>query len=145
MPTPLTQPCWAACDGWFQVIRLPENRGEISVCGKEGLRLRIGPARVVSPEEAATYQLIKSKRQKGMGWQNPMGGAEPMAKNIKYAVAGEFLLALLKFLSRRVFVLLLGRAYLGLNGLFADVLSMLSMPPFLSFLSRRYLISPISR
>lgn len=80
-----------------------------------------------------------------MGWQNPMGGAEPMAKNIKYAVAGEFLLALLKFLSRRVFVLLLGRAYLGLNGLFADVLSMLSMPPFLSFLSRRYLISPISR
>jgi len=74
-----------------------------------------------------------------------MGSTEPITKNIKYAVAGEFLLAVLKFLSRRVFVLLLGRAYLGLNGLFADVLSMLSMPPFLSFLSRRYLISPISR
>ena len=56
-----------------------------------------------------------------------MGSAEHMAKNIKYAVAGEFLLAVLKFLSRRVFVLLLGREYLGLNGLFTDVLSMLSL------------------
>ena len=56
-----------------------------------------------------------------------MGSTEPITKNIKYAVAGEFLLAVLKFLSRRVFVLLLGREYLGLNGLFADVLSMLSL------------------
>lgn len=56
-----------------------------------------------------------------------MGGTEHITKNIKYAVAGEFLLAVLKFLSRRVFVLLLGREYLGLNGLFTDVLSMLSL------------------
>ena len=42
-------------------------------------------------------------------------------KNIKYAVAGELLLAVLKFISRRVFVLMLGREYLGLNGLFTDV------------------------
>ncbi|MCI8304609.1 MAG: hypothetical protein HFF52_08280 [Lawsonibacter sp.] len=56
-----------------------------------------------------------------------MGSAEHITKNIKYAVAGEFLLAVLKFLSRRVFVLLLGREYLGLNGLFTDVLSMLSL------------------
>ena len=56
-----------------------------------------------------------------------MNSAEHMAKNVKYAVAGEFLLAVLKFLSRRVFVLLLGREYLGLNGLFTDVLSMLSL------------------
>ena len=48
-------------------------------------------------------------------------------KNIKYAVAGELLLAALKFISRRVFVLMLGREYLGLNGLFTDVLSMLSL------------------
>ncbi len=32
---------------------LAENRGEVSVCGNEGLRLRAGPARVLSPEEAA--------------------------------------------------------------------------------------------
>lgn len=56
-----------------------------------------------------------------------MNSAEHMAKNVKYAVAGEFLLAVLKFLSRRVFVLLLGREYLGLNVLFTDVLSMLSL------------------
>lgn len=56
-----------------------------------------------------------------------MVSAEHFTKNIKYAVAGELLLAVLKFLSRRVFVLLLGREYLGLNGLFTDVLSMLSL------------------
>ena len=50
-----------------------------------------------------------------------------ITKNIKYVVASEFLLAVLKFLSRRVFVLLLGREYLGLNGLFTDMLSMLSL------------------
>ena len=87
---------WAARDGRFQVIHLPENRGvsnarnegvrralgeyiafvdsddyveryflealydalvenrgDISICGNEGLRLRVGPAQVLSPEEAA--------------------------------------------------------------------------------------------
>ena len=56
-----------------------------------------------------------------------MSGAEHVTKNMKYALFGECLLAVLKFLSRRVFVLLLGREYLGLNGLFTDVLSMLSL------------------
>ncbi len=56
-----------------------------------------------------------------------MDRAAPMEKNLKFAMAGELLLAVLKCLSRRVFVLLLGREYLGLNGLFADVLSMLSL------------------
>ncbi len=32
---------------------LTENRGEISICGNEGLRLSVGPAQVLSPEEAA--------------------------------------------------------------------------------------------
>ena len=50
-----------------------------------------------------------------------------MEKNLKFAMAGELLLAVLKCLFCRVFVLLLGREYLGLNGLFADVLSMLSL------------------
>ena len=56
-----------------------------------------------------------------------MDRAAPMEKNLKFAMAGELLLAVLKCLPRRVFVLLLGREYLGLNGLFADVLSMLSL------------------
>lgn len=56
-----------------------------------------------------------------------MDRAEPMKKNLKFVMAGELLLAVLKFLSRRVFVLLLGKEYLGLNGLFTDVLSMLSL------------------
>lgn len=53
--------------------------------------------------------------------------AEHITRNAKYAVAGELLLAALKFVSRRMFVLLLGSEYLGLNSLFADVLSMLSL------------------
>ena len=56
-----------------------------------------------------------------------MDRAAHIEKNLKFAMAGELLLAVLKFLSRRVFVLLLGREYLGLNGLFTDVLSMLSL------------------
>lgn len=56
-----------------------------------------------------------------------MNRAVHIKRNLKFAVAGEFLLAVLKFASRRVFVLLLGREYLGLNGLFTDVLSMLSL------------------
>lgn len=56
-----------------------------------------------------------------------MDRSEHITKNAKYALAGELLLAVLKFISRRVFVLLLGREYLGLSGLFTDVLSMLSL------------------
>ena len=56
-----------------------------------------------------------------------MDRAARMEKNLKFVMAGELLLAVLKFLSRRVFVLLLGREHLGLNGLFTDVLSMLSL------------------
>ena len=55
-----------------------------------------------------------------------MNRTEYLAKNVKFTMAGELLLALLKFVSRRVFVVLLGKEYLGLNGLFADVHSMLS-------------------
>ena len=45
-----------------------------------------------------------------------MDRAARMEKNLKFVMAGELLLAVLKFLSRRVFVLLLGREHLGLNG-----------------------------
>lgn len=56
-----------------------------------------------------------------------MDRAEYIKRNVKFAVAGELLQAVLKFVSRRVFVLLLGEEYLGINGLFTDVLSMLSL------------------
>ena len=56
-----------------------------------------------------------------------MNRGEPIAKNLKCILFSEFLLAALKFLSRRVFVLLLGKEYLGINGLFTDILSVLSL------------------
>ncbi len=56
-----------------------------------------------------------------------MDRAECITKNFRYAVAGELLMAVLKFVSRRAFIVLLGKEYLGLNGLFNDVLSMLSL------------------
>lgn len=56
-----------------------------------------------------------------------MDGKGSVAKNLKYILASELVLAGLKFISRRVFVLALGREYLGLNGLFTDILSMLSL------------------
>lgn len=56
-----------------------------------------------------------------------MDKAAHIKRNLKFAIAGELLLAALKFLSRRAFVILLGREYLGLNGLFTDILSVLSL------------------
>ena len=56
-----------------------------------------------------------------------MDRAKHMTKNIKFAVAGEVLLAVGNLVSRRAFILLLGKEYLGINSLFTDVLSMLSL------------------
>ena len=56
-----------------------------------------------------------------------MDRTEHIAKNLKFAAASELTLAVLKFVFRRVFVLLLGKEYLGLNGLFTDILSVLSL------------------
>ena len=39
----------------------------------------------------------------------------------------EMLVVILKFVTRTVFIRTLGKAYLGINGLFADVISMLSL------------------
>ena len=55
------------------------------------------------------------------------GQGHRIVKNFKYTVASELVLAILKFLSRRFFVLFLGKGYLGLNGLFTDLLSVLSL------------------
>ena len=56
-----------------------------------------------------------------------MGRRKGIAKNVTWIVAGEMLLAIVKFVSRRVFVLLLGKEYLGITGLFTDILSVLSL------------------
>ena len=49
------------------------------------------------------------------------------AKNVTLTTASELVLALLKFLSRRIFVVFLGKEYLGISGLFTDILSLLSL------------------
>jgi len=56
-----------------------------------------------------------------------MDRTEHVVKNLKFATVSELMLAVLKFVSRRVFVLLLGKEYLGISGLFTDILSMLSL------------------
>ncbi len=48
-------------------------------------------------------------------------------KNIKYSWIGQILLLVANFASRRVFVQVLGEEYLGLSGLFSDVLILLSL------------------
>ena len=56
-----------------------------------------------------------------------MERVEHAAKNLKFSMASEMILAILKFISRKIFVLFLGKEYLGINGLFTDILSMLSL------------------
>lgn len=56
-----------------------------------------------------------------------MEQVKTVTKNLKLTAASELVLAVLKFVSRRAFVLLLGKEYLGLSGLFSDILSMLSL------------------
>ena len=48
-------------------------------------------------------------------------------KNILTSMGGQLLSILLKFVVRTVFIHTLGKAYLGINGLFADILTMLSL------------------
>lgn len=50
-----------------------------------------------------------------------------IARNMKFALISQVLLVLSSFLVRRTFVAVLGEEYLGLNGLFSDILSMLSL------------------
>ena len=47
--------------------------------------------------------------------------------NMLTGFGGELLIVVLKFVTRTVFIHTLGKAYLGINGLFADILSMLSL------------------
>lgn len=48
-------------------------------------------------------------------------------KNIKYAMIGQIMIILVNFLTRTVFARVLSAEYLGLNGLFSNILSVLSL------------------
>lgn len=50
-----------------------------------------------------------------------------MAKNFMWAIVGNLSNSLLGFISRTVFIHMIGTTYLGINGLFANVLGMLSL------------------
>jgi len=47
--------------------------------------------------------------------------------NISTSIGGQLLTTILKFVVRTVFIYTLGKQYLGINGLFADILTMLSL------------------
>lgn len=56
-----------------------------------------------------------------------MSRVDQVAKNAKFAAFSQITLVLVNFLVRKVFVMTLGEEYLGLSGLFTDILSMLSL------------------
>ncbi len=56
-----------------------------------------------------------------------MSRVEQVAKNAKFAAVSQMTLMVVNFVVRKVFVMTLGEDYLGLSGLFADILSMLSL------------------
>ena len=47
--------------------------------------------------------------------------------NVITSVGGQLLATILKFVVRTVFIHTLGKSYLGINGLFSDILTMLSL------------------
>lgn len=56
-----------------------------------------------------------------------MGRINNSLRNIKYAFVGQFLSLLIGFINRRIFVYTLATEYLGIQGLFLNILSMLSL------------------
>ena len=56
-----------------------------------------------------------------------MNRTRKAARNIVWAWGGKLLILLSGFLSRTVFIFCLGKTYLGINGLYTEVLSMLSL------------------
>lgn len=56
-----------------------------------------------------------------------MSRIESSVKNIKYSMIGQVLILLAGFITRMVFVRTLGSEYLGLNGLFSNILQILSL------------------
>ena len=56
-----------------------------------------------------------------------MDRTENTVKNVTFSMLSEWMLAVLKFVTRFVFVQILGKEYLGLDGLFTDILAVLSL------------------
>ncbi len=56
-----------------------------------------------------------------------MSRVESSVKNIKYAMVGQLLIFLAGFITRMIFVRTLSSQYLGLNGLFSNILQILSL------------------
>jgi len=56
-----------------------------------------------------------------------MGRTRNSSRNIYSGIANRVVQLLLSFISRRIFINVLGIGYLGINGLFSDILGMLSM------------------
>lgn len=56
-----------------------------------------------------------------------MSRVDQVAKNAKFAAVSQIVLVLANFVVRKIFVITLGENYLGLSGLFTDILSMLSL------------------
>ena len=56
-----------------------------------------------------------------------MERTENTVRNVAFSMLSECMLAVLKFVSRFVFVHILGKEYLGLDGLFTDILTVLSL------------------
>ena len=50
--------------------------------------------------------------------------------NFASSIGAEFIGVLMQFIVRTVFISTLGRSYLGINGLFSNILSMLSLAEF---------------
>lgn len=48
-------------------------------------------------------------------------------KNVKFAIVGQVFGLIISFISRKIFVLMLTKEYLGLNGLFTNILSILTI------------------
>ncbi len=48
-------------------------------------------------------------------------------RNMKYAICGQVFSVILSFVSRTVFVYILGKEYLGINGLFSNILAILAL------------------
>lgn len=48
-------------------------------------------------------------------------------KNVKYNIISQILMILISFISRTIFIKILGEAYLGVNGLFSNILTLLSL------------------
>lgn len=58
---------------------------------------------------------------------NQNSRTQNVVRNIIGGVGGQIFTSILQFVCRTIFIRLLGAAYLGVNGLFSNILSMLSL------------------